>query len=200
MEDSVLKIQRCFRRWFYRNALCPISHEKMYHPCFIYKPDKTKSVCIFYDYISLNNYFHFSKKLVDPTTKLKYSNEDYNRFTKGLKKYFSNEKICSFTTTPINPLEQSDSVLARLVADWGIRYHRRFAERYTELEPELLEQWISELQNDTLEPESEWTLELQNGTTPDWIHRMNFSPGIFSLMFNQEQMVSIRNSTLQFTI
>ncbi len=60
MEKSVLKIQRAFRKWFYRNAVCCISLEKVNYPCFIYK---TSGVCIFYDYLALNKYFKTSNKI-----------------------------------------------------------------------------------------------------------------------------------------
>ena len=86
--DSVVIIQRAFRKWFYRDAICCITHEKLNYPCFIYK---SCGVCIFYDYLALNNYFNYSGNLVDPKTRNKYTQSEYSRFKKELKQHFPNE-------------------------------------------------------------------------------------------------------------
>jgi hypothetical protein len=90
MEQYVLKIQRAFRKWFYRNAICCISLEKVNYPCFIYK---TSGVCIFYDYLSLNRYFKTSNKFIDPKTRNKYTEFEIKRFKKELKLHFPEEEV-----------------------------------------------------------------------------------------------------------
>ena len=86
--DAAIKIQRAFRKWFYRNAICCVTLEKVQYPCFIYK---TSGVCIFYNYIALHKYFKISGKFVDPKTRNKYSNLEIKRFKKELKMHFPNE-------------------------------------------------------------------------------------------------------------
>ena len=90
MEKSVLKIQRAFRKWFYCNAICCISLEKVNYPCFIYK---TSGVCIFYDYLALNKYFKSSNKFIDPKTRNKYTELEIERFKKELKLHFPEEDV-----------------------------------------------------------------------------------------------------------
>ncbi len=90
MEKSVLKIQRAFRKWFYRNAVCCISLEKVNYPCFIYK---TSGVCIFYDYLTLNRYFKTSNKFIDPKTRNNYTKLEIERFKKELKSHFPEEEV-----------------------------------------------------------------------------------------------------------
>jgi hypothetical protein len=90
MENSAIKIQRAFRKWFYRNAICCISLEKVNYPCFIYK---TSGVCIFYDYLALNKYFKTSNKFIDPKTRNNYTKLEIERFKKELKLHFPEEDI-----------------------------------------------------------------------------------------------------------
>jgi hypothetical protein len=90
MEKSVLKIQRAFRKWFYRNAICCISLEKVNYPCFIYK---TSGVCIFYDYLALNKYFKSSNKFIDPKTRNNYTKLEIERFKNELNSHFPEEEV-----------------------------------------------------------------------------------------------------------
>ena len=90
MENSAIKIQRAFRKWFYRNAICCISLEKVNYPCFIYK---TSGVCIFYDYLALNKYFKTSNKFIDPKTRNNYTKLEIERFKKELKSHFPEEEV-----------------------------------------------------------------------------------------------------------
>ena len=87
--DPVVRIQRAFRKWFYRNAVCCITLEKLKYPCFMYK---SFGVNIFYDYLALNKYFKVSGKYTDPKTRKKYTNQDIERFYKELSLHFPNEK------------------------------------------------------------------------------------------------------------
>jgi hypothetical protein len=88
MEPAVI-IQRAFRKWFYRNAVCCITLEKLKYPCFMYK---SFGVNIFYDYLALNRYFTLSGKYTDPKTRKKYTNKEIERFYKELSLHFPNEK------------------------------------------------------------------------------------------------------------
>ncbi len=88
--DPVVRIQRAFRKWFYRNAVCCITLEKLKYPCFMYK---SFGVNIFYDYLALNRYFKVSGKYTDPKTRKKYTNKDIERFYKESSLHFPNEKV-----------------------------------------------------------------------------------------------------------
>lgn len=87
--EPIVRIQRAFRKWFYRNAVCCITLEKLKYPCFMYK---SFGVNIFYDYLALNKYFKVSGKYTDPKTRKKYTNQDIERFYKELSLHFPNEK------------------------------------------------------------------------------------------------------------
>ncbi len=91
-ETAAIVIQYRFRKWFYRNAECCISFEKVKFPCFIYQP-KGSDVCIFYDYIYLKRYFDTSGKYIDPKTRNEYTPSEIERFYSQLEKYFPGEKI-----------------------------------------------------------------------------------------------------------
>lgn len=91
-ETAAIVIQYYYRKWFYRGQECCISYEKVRHPCFIYKP-KVSGVCIFYNYMSLLNYFNTSGKFIDPKTRNKYTTSEIERFKAGLGRYFPNKKL-----------------------------------------------------------------------------------------------------------
>jgi hypothetical protein len=86
MESAVILIQYHYRKHLYKDTFCCISYEKVKFPCFMYRTPIGKYV--FYDYLSLNEYFKVSHKKIDPLTRIPYSIFDIQRFNKGLEKYF----------------------------------------------------------------------------------------------------------------
>jgi hypothetical protein len=68
---AVKIIQRCYRRYFYRNAECSITLEKVNYPCFIYRSKFGK--LFFYDLVSIVKYICKTGNTHDPMTREQYS-------------------------------------------------------------------------------------------------------------------------------
>jgi hypothetical protein len=69
--NAVKCIQRCFRNYFYRNAVDNITLESVKYPCFIYRV-KTGKI-FFYEYNSIIKYIMKSGKVIDPNTRNAYT-------------------------------------------------------------------------------------------------------------------------------
>jgi hypothetical protein len=87
---AVKIIQRCYRRYFYRNAECSITLEKVNYPCFIYRSKFGK--LFFYDLVSIVKYICKTGNTHDPMTREQYSDtilENLDLFVKKQNLKFS---------------------------------------------------------------------------------------------------------------
>jgi len=83
-------IQRCFRNYFYKNAVDHISLEQITFPCFIYRTKSGKHY--FYSYESIIKYIMKTGDCRDPMTRENYSDNDLLRLDKEVKLHFPNIK------------------------------------------------------------------------------------------------------------
>jgi len=98
---SVMKIQKEFRRHFYRNAIDHITLEKVEYPCFIFKTKSGK--CYFYSYESIVKYIMKTADTRDPMTRTQYSDEILIRLDSDAKKYLPHFKFKSTLKIKKNP-------------------------------------------------------------------------------------------------
>ena len=70
---SVLKIQKYYREYFYKNAVDHITLDKIEYPCFIFKTKSGKMY--FYSYESIIRYIMKTGDTRDPMTRTQYPDE-----------------------------------------------------------------------------------------------------------------------------
>jgi len=98
---SALKIQKVFRKYFYRNAEDHITLERVEYPCFIFQTKSGK--CYFYSYQSIVKYIMKTGDTRDPMTRTQYSDELLTRLDTDVKKYCSHLKFKSTLKIKKNP-------------------------------------------------------------------------------------------------
>jgi hypothetical protein len=98
---SALKIQKVFRKYFYRSAEDHITFEKVEHPCFIFQTKSGK--CYFYSYESIVKYIMKTGDTRDPMTRTQYSDELLTRLDTDVKKYIPHLKFKSTLKIKKNP-------------------------------------------------------------------------------------------------
>jgi len=69
--ESILKIQKWFRKKLIKDNVCPITLEKVTYPCFCFCP--TKDVFIYYNLNDLRSYLLSTGNFIDPKTRIEYS-------------------------------------------------------------------------------------------------------------------------------
>ena len=90
---ATLKIQKCFRKYFYRNAVDSITLDSVKFPCFIYRVKCGK--IFFYDYSSIIKYIMKSGKVIDPNTRNEYTDSELLRLDTEAKKHFPDKNFKS---------------------------------------------------------------------------------------------------------
>ena len=98
---SALKIQKVFRKYFYRNAEDHITLERVEYPCFIFQTKSGK--CYFYSYQSIVKYIMKTGDTRDPMTRTQYSDELLTRLDTDVKKYLPHLKFKSTLKIKKNP-------------------------------------------------------------------------------------------------
>lgn len=98
---SVIKIQKNFRKSFYKNAIDHITLEKVEYPCFIFQTKSCKKY--FYSYESIIKYIMKTGDTRDPMTRTQYSDELLERLDIDVKKYFPQIKFKSTLKIKKNP-------------------------------------------------------------------------------------------------
>jgi hypothetical protein len=98
---SVIKIQKEFRRHFYKNATDHITLEKVEYPCFIFQTKSGK--CYFYSYESIVKYIMKTGDTRDPMTRTQYSDELLTRLDSDVKKYLPHFRFKSTLKIKKNP-------------------------------------------------------------------------------------------------
>ena len=83
---ACLVIQRCYRKWLYRNAVDCITMDPVKYPCFIYCTKFGK--LFFYNYDSLIKYIMKTGDTRDPNTRNNYTDTDLIRLDQGAKQHF----------------------------------------------------------------------------------------------------------------
>jgi hypothetical protein len=101
-------IQRCYRRWFYRDAQDYITMEPVSYPCFVFK---TKCGHFsFYNYDSIVKYIMKTGNTRDPLTRLEFSEEDLYRLDQEVKQHYP-KNTCYKSTCRI---KRSESYARRI--------------------------------------------------------------------------------------
>jgi hypothetical protein len=90
---ATIIIQRCYRKYLYKNAVDSITLDEVSYPCFIYRVKTGK--CFFYSYDSIIKYIMKSGKVVDPCTRNIYSDDDLIRLDTQAKKHFPEKNFKS---------------------------------------------------------------------------------------------------------
>ena len=90
---AVLKIQKMYRKHFYKNAVDHITLEKVEYPCFIFQTKSSKKY--FYAYTSIIKYIMKTGDTRDPMTRTAYSDEILERLDSDVKKHYSHLKFKS---------------------------------------------------------------------------------------------------------
>ena len=98
---SAIKIQKIFRRYFYRNAEDHITLERVEYPCFIFQTKSGK--CYFYSYESIVKYIMKTGDTRDPMTRTQYSDELLTRLDSDVKKHLPHLKFKSTLKIKKNP-------------------------------------------------------------------------------------------------
>jgi len=98
---SVVKIQKNFRKHFYKNATDHITLEKVEYPCFIFQTKSGKKY--FYSYESIIKYIMKTGDTRDPMTRTQYSDELLERLDTDVKKHFPQIKFKSTLKIKNNP-------------------------------------------------------------------------------------------------
>ena len=91
--DACKKIQRIFRTYFYKNAVDAITMENVSFPCFIYRVKNGK--CFFYDYNSIIKYIMKTGKVIDPNTRIEYTDEELIKLDIQAKQHFPEKNFKS---------------------------------------------------------------------------------------------------------
>jgi hypothetical protein len=98
---SALKIQKEFRKHFYRNSVDHITLERVEYPCFIFQTKSGK--CYFYSYESIVKYIMKTGDTRDPMTRTQYSDELLTRLDSDVKKHLPYLKFKSTLKIKKNP-------------------------------------------------------------------------------------------------
>jgi hypothetical protein len=98
---SALKIQKVFRKYFYRNAEDHITLERVEYPCFIFQTKSGK--CYFYSYESIVKYIMKTGDTRDPMTRTQYSDELLTRLDSDVKRHLPHLKFKSTLKIKKNP-------------------------------------------------------------------------------------------------
>ena len=85
-------IQRNFRKHFYRNAVDNITLESVNYPCFVYR---VKTNLFFYEYNSIIKYIMKSGKVIDPNTRIEYTDAELIRLDTQAKIHFPDKNFKS---------------------------------------------------------------------------------------------------------
>ena len=98
---SVIKIQKYYRNYFYKNAVDHITLEKVEYPCFVFRTKCGK--CYFYAYESIINYIMKTGDTRDPMTRTQYSDEVLTRLDSSAKLALPGIKLKSTLKIKKNP-------------------------------------------------------------------------------------------------
>ena len=98
---SVLKIQKYYREYFYKNAVDHITLDKIEYPCFIFKTKSGKMY--FYSYESIIRYIMKTGDTRDPMTRTQYPDELLERLDSSAKRFLPNVKFKSTLKIKKNP-------------------------------------------------------------------------------------------------
>ena len=86
-------IQRCYRNYFYKNAVDHISLENISYPCFVYQAKP--GTCYFYTHESIIKYIMKTGDTRDPMTRNPYTDQELKRLDLEAKHYFPGIKYRS---------------------------------------------------------------------------------------------------------